>query len=154
MSKLLYNKPWILQRADPYVYRHTDGTYYFTASVPAYDGIVLRRSDTLAGLADAQETEVWHKHESGIMSCHIWAPELHYINGAWYIYYAGGDKDDIWQIRPYVLECKDADPITGTWTEKGKMGRLTMTFFPSRLFLWTAPCLRTRVNGIISGRKR
>ena len=42
MSELLYNKPWILQRADPYVYRHTDGTYYFTASVPAYDGIVLR----------------------------------------------------------------------------------------------------------------
>ena len=40
MGELLYNKPWILQRADPYVYRHTDGTYYFTASVPAYDGIV------------------------------------------------------------------------------------------------------------------
>ena len=134
MSKLLNNKPWILQRADPYVYRHTDGTYYFTASVPAYDGIVLRRSDTLAGLADAQETEVWHKHESGIMSCHIWAPELHYINGAWYIYYAGGDKDDIWQIRPYVLECNDADPITGTWTEKGKMGRADDDVFSFEAF--------------------
>ena len=121
MGELLYNKPWILQRADPYVYRHTDGTYYFTASVPAYDGIVLRKSDTLAGLADAPETEVWHKHESGIMSCHIWAPELHYINGAWYIYYAGGDKDDIWQIRPYVLECIEDDPLLGTWEEKGKM---------------------------------
>ena len=36
-----WNQPWILQRADPYVYRHTDGTYYFTASVPAYDRIVL-----------------------------------------------------------------------------------------------------------------
>lgn len=51
MSGLLYNKPWILQRADPYVYRHADGSYYFTASVPSYDGIVLRRADTLAGLA-------------------------------------------------------------------------------------------------------
>ena len=122
-KELLYNKPWIMQRADPYIYRHTDGTYYFTASVPAYDGIVLRKSDTLAGLAQAEETEVWHKHESGIMSCHIWAPELHYINGVWYLYYAGGDKDDIWAIRPYVLECKDEDPITGTWVEKGKMGR-------------------------------
>lgn len=122
-KELLYNKPWILQRADPYVYKHTDGTYYFTASVPAYDGIVLRKSDTLAGLAQAEETEVWHKHESGIMSCHIWAPELHYIDGVWYLYYAGGDKDDVWAIRPYVLECKDEDPITGTWVEKGKMGR-------------------------------
>lgn len=122
-KELLYNKPWILQRADPYVYRHTDGTYYFTASVPAYDGIVLRKSNTLAGLAEAPEVEVWHKHESGIMSCHIWAPELHYINGVWYLYYAGGDKDDIWAIRPYVLECVDEDPMTGTWVEKGKMGR-------------------------------
>ena len=122
-KELLYNKPWIMQRADPYIYRHTDGTYYFTASVPAYDGIVLRKSDTLAGLAQAEETEVWHKHESGIMSGHIWAPELHYINGGWYLYYAGGDKDDVWAIRPYVLECKDENPITGTWVEKGKMGR-------------------------------
>ena len=122
-KELLHNKPWILQRADPYVYRHTDGTYYFTASVPAYDGIVLRKSNTLAGLAEAPEVEVWHKHESGIMSCHIWAPELHYINGVWYLYYAGGDKDDIWAIRPYVLECVDEDPMTGTWVEKGKMGR-------------------------------
>lgn len=122
-KELLYNKPWIMQRADPYVYKHTDGTYYFTASVPAYDGIVLRKSDTLAGLAQAEETEVWHKHEAGIMSCHIWAPELHYINGVWYLYYAGGDKDDVWAIRPYVLECKDEDPIAGTWVEKGKMGR-------------------------------
>ena len=57
------------------------------------------------------------------MSCHVWAPELHYIDGAWYIYFAAGNKDDVWAIRPYVLECKDADPITGTWSEKGKMQR-------------------------------
>lgn len=119
----IYNKPWIMQRADPYVYRHTDGMYYFTASVPAYDGIVLRRAQTLEGLAHAPETEIWHKHEEGIESCHIWAPELHYIDGAWYLYFAGGDKDDIWAIRPYVLECMDEDPMTGTWVEKGKMQR-------------------------------
>lgn len=73
-TESIYNKPWIMQRADPYVYRHTDGTYYFTASIPAYDGIVLRRADSLKGLAEAPEKEIWHKHESGIMSCHIWAP--------------------------------------------------------------------------------
>ena len=122
-KRLTYNEPWILQRADPYVYRHTDGTYYFTASVPAYDGIVLRKSSSLSALPDAIETEVWHCHASGPMSKHIWAPELHYLDGTWYIYYAGGDIDDIWAIRPYVLECKDEDPITGTWKELGKMQR-------------------------------
>ena len=124
MSKeLRYNEPWILQRADPYVYRHTDGNYYFTASVPEYDRIVLRRSKNLAGLKDAEEVTVWEKHKEGIMSEHIWAPELHYLNGRWYIYYAGGDIDDVWAIRPYILECADQDPMTGNWVEKGKMTR-------------------------------
>lgn len=116
---LVYNEPWILQRADPYIYKHTDGIYYFTASVPKYDKIILRRADTLAGLQEAEEQEIWHCHESGIMSYHVWAPELHYIMGAWYIYFAAGERDDVWKIRPYVLECKDDDPVTGTWTEKG-----------------------------------
>lgn len=139
-----YNKPWILQRADPYVYRHTDGMYYFTASVPAYDGIVLRRSATLEGLAQAAETEIWHKHEDGIMSCHVWAPELHYIDGAWYIYFAAGNKDDVWAIRPYVLECKDADPITGTWTEKGKMQRADEDEFSFEAFSLDATVFENR----------
>ena len=34
-----YNKPLIEQRADPYVYKHTDGYYYFTGSVPQYFGV-------------------------------------------------------------------------------------------------------------------
>ena len=84
-----YNKPWIMRRADPYVYRHTDGSYYFTASLPEYDGIALRRADTLYGLKDAEEIRIWNKHTSGIMSFHIWAPELHYLDGKWYIYFAG-----------------------------------------------------------------
>ncbi len=117
----IYNKPWIMQRADPYIYLHSDGSYYFTASVPEYDRIVLRRSDTLLGLAQAEEKEIWHCHESGPQSKHIWAPELHYLFNAWYIYYAGGEKDDPWKIRPYVLECCDKDPMTGKWRELGKM---------------------------------
>ena len=90
-KEIKYNEPWILQRADPYVYRHTDGTYYFYCFRSAYDRIVLRKSSTLNGLKDAGETTVWVKHDTGIMSKHIWAPELHYLLGKWYIYYAGGD---------------------------------------------------------------
>lgn len=112
---------FVYQRADPYIYRHTNGIYYFTASVPAFDKIILRKSDTLKGLADAKEITIWEKHEKGIMSKNIWAPEIHFLGGKWYIYFAAGDVDDIWAIRPYVLECEDEDPFTGRWTEKGKM---------------------------------
>lgn len=116
-----YNKPFIVQRADPYVYKHEDGTYWFTASVPEYDRIVLRKSNTLDGLSEAEEVTVWKKHESGIMSIHIWAPEIHFINGKWFIYYAAGDKDDIWKIRPYVLMCEGEDPLKDGWKEMGML---------------------------------
>ena len=119
-TQQIYNKPWILQRADPYVL-FRDGWYYFTASVPAYDSIVLRRSRTLYGLKDAEEKVLWRKHESGPMSRHIWAPELHFLFGKWYIYFAGGKKEDIWCIRPYVLECSGPDPMEDAWVERGPM---------------------------------
>jgi GH43 family beta-xylosidase len=117
------NSPFIPQRADPYILHHTDGTYYFTASVPEYDRIILRRADTLAQLQTAEEVTIWKKHEQGIMSIHIWAPELHFLDGAWYMYFAAGDVNDIWAIRPYVLFCMDDDPIMGRWQEFGLVHR-------------------------------
>lgn len=118
-----YNKAFIEQHADPYVYRHDDGKYYFTASVPEYNRIALRCSDTLEGLKNAEEKTVWAAHEDGEMSCHIWAPELHFLFGKWYIYFAGGERNNVWKIRPFVLECTGNDPMTGEWVEKGKMQR-------------------------------
>jgi len=122
MTKYQVTNPLIEQRADPWIYKHSDGYYYFTASVPEYDRIILRKSKTIQGLATAEEKVIWRKRESGEMSAHIWAPEIHYIDGKWYIYYAaGGLGGNIWGIRPYVLECADEDPTTGTWVEKGMM---------------------------------
>lgn len=47
MMKTLYNNPIVRQRADPWVYKHTDGYYYFTGSVPGYQVIELRRAKSL-----------------------------------------------------------------------------------------------------------
>jgi GH43 family beta-xylosidase len=116
-----YPDPLVPNRADPYVLKHADGYYYFTGSVPEYDRLVLRRSRTVAGLSEAEETVIWTKHAAGEMGNHIWAPELHYIDGKWYIYFAAGTAEDKWAIRPYVLECADADPISGHWVEKGRI---------------------------------
>ena len=123
----LYADPFIKERADPYIVDGEDGFYYFTASYPAYgsvdkgyDRIILRRSNTVVGLSSAEEKTVWKAHSSGILSKHIWAPELHRIGGSWYIFFAAGSSDNIWAIRPYVLKC-DGDPYTGNWTECGQM---------------------------------
>ncbi len=125
-----FDNPIIAQRADPYViYNEDDGYYYFTSSWPAYmddehgyDRIVLRKSKTLEGLADAADHVIWQAHASGAQSRHIWAPEMHKIGGKWYIYYAANSDPGKWSIRPWVLECTDASDLTNpdAWAEKGR----------------------------------
>ncbi len=115
------NEPIVRQRADPFVYKHTDGYYYFTGSVPTYDAIEIRRSKTIDGLKNAEPVRVWEKHESGPMSRHIWAPEIHYLDGKWYVYFAASREDDIWKLRPYVLELQGQDPLKDEWKELGMM---------------------------------
>ncbi len=114
-------KPLILQRADPFIHRHTDGYYYFTASVPVYDGIEIRRSKTIAGLAEAETVMVWRKPDTGPLSDLIWAPEIHFNKGAWYVYFAAAPsreiKDDLFQHRMYAISCKEDNPLTGEWSE-------------------------------------
>ncbi len=127
-SEGTFPDPLIPQRADPWVWKHSDGYYYFTATVPAYDRIELRRSQTVAGLADATAKVIWRKHERGPMSWHIWAPEMHYIDGKWYIYFAAGRAESIWDIRIYVLENESANPLEGQWTEKGQLKTLWESF--------------------------
>ena len=124
----MYPNPFIPQRADPYIVKGPDGFYYFTASYPAfqnvdsgYDRIILRKSKTVIGLKDAEEKTIWYAHKKGNMAKHIWAPEFHFIGDKWYIFFAAGDSDNIWNIRPYVLQCKGSDPINALWEEKGKM---------------------------------
>lgn len=123
-----YINPLIIQRADPYIYKHTDGYYYFTASVPAYNLIEIRRAKTINGLAHAMPRTVWRKHDHGEMSQLIWAPEIHYINDKWYIYFAATDttaldKLGMFTHRMYCIACDSADPMVGeeVWHEKGQI---------------------------------
>ena len=120
--------PLIHQRADPHISRHPDGFYYFTATVPEYDRLELRRAPTIAGLATAAPQVIWRKHAAGPMGAHIWAPELHHIDGKWFIYFAAGDAEDVWKIRIYVLENPAANPLEGTWIERGQLRTHLDTF--------------------------
>lgn len=123
-----YINPLIIQRADPYIYKHTDGYYYFTASVPAYNLIEIRRAKTLNALAHATPRTIWRKHDSGEMSKLIWAPELHYIDNKWYVYFAATDTEELDDLgmfthRMYCIECDVQDPMEteDNWVEKGQV---------------------------------
>ncbi|MCW1381630.1 glycoside hydrolase family 43 protein [Novosphingobium sp. KCTC 2891] len=115
--------PLVRQRADAQVFRHEDGFYYLTGSVPEYDRLVLRRAKTLAGLSTAEERVLWRHQASGPMSGFLWAPELHLIDGRWIMYFAAGPSgggEDVFRIRTYAVVCDGADPMTGNWSVLGQ----------------------------------
>ncbi len=124
--------PLIEQRADPCIHRHRDGYYYMTASVPAYDGIELRRATTIAGLAEATPVMVWTKPETGPYSDLIWAPEIHFNHDAWYVYFAAAPsretRDGLFQHRMYAISTRAANPLEGKWTFEGRIDTGMDTF--------------------------
>lgn len=117
----LYKNPVVEQRADPFIYKHTDGYYYFTASVPEYDRIEVRRAKTIQALGSAVPSIAWKQYEKGPMSANIWAPEIYYMEGKWYIYFAAAREDAIFDHRMYVIENQSANPLEGEWVEKGQV---------------------------------
>lgn len=85
------------------------GTYYYSASQCGVADICIKHSRSLYGLARAPWIGVWSHTDGSAQNSHqIWAPELHYINGRWYIYYAADDGDNN-HHRLYVLEATRAE---------------------------------------------
>ena len=125
MKQSEFNNPIVFQRADPWMYKHSDGKYYFTASVPEYDRIEIRSAKNIQELGSAISTVIWRKHTTGPMSANIWAPEIHFSEGKWYIYFAAArtlaTSDGLFDHRIFVLENLSADPLTGEWVEKGQL---------------------------------
>ncbi len=126
------------QRADPYVLKE-DGNYYFTASYPVcgmtekerkvgYDRIILRRADSLAGLAKAKEETIWNQKDSKRLHRYVWAPELHKIGGSYYILFtASVEEDNVWGIRPHMLKCVGEDlmnPASWRTSDESNLYRL------------------------------
>jgi len=121
LKKNQFDNPLALQRADPFVTKADNGNYYFIATVPEYDRIEIRCSKTINGIKKAQPVVVWRKHATGEMGDHIWAPELHRIDGKWYIYFAAGSAENKWSIHKYALSNPSEDPTKGEWKEEGKI---------------------------------
>jgi GH43 family beta-xylosidase len=117
----VFANPVIRQRADPHVFLHSDGYYYFMATVPEYDRLELRRARTLHELATAPAKVIWRKRAAGSMGAHVWAPEIHFIDGKWYVYFSAGAAESVWEIRLYVLENPSPNPLDGEWAVKGQI---------------------------------
>lgn len=118
-NRLTFSNPIAEQAADPWVYRHTDGFYYFMCT--RGDRLELIRSSRLTTIADGDSRTVWRPEPGGRHSHHLWAPEIHFLNGCWYIYYTANDGggDDTRQVC--VLENVGPDPMEGEWRWRGAL---------------------------------
>lgn len=108
-------------KPDPHV-AQKDGYYYFMYT--RGNRLVITKTNSMSLLASAKETVVWSPPAGTDHSSHLWAPELHYLDGKWYIYFAANDGHDDTH-RMFVIENRNDDPTTGTWTFKGKISDKT-----------------------------
>jgi GH43 family beta-xylosidase len=101
--------PWVTQKDSVYYYLHTLG-----------NRIAIWKTKFMTRLSTAPVTTVFSPTAGASNSANVWAPELHLLDGKWYIYYTAGAGADATQ-RTWVLENSNADPNTGSWVDKGRI---------------------------------
>lgn len=116
-----FTNPILDYGPDPYSTYH-DGYYYYTHTMQ--DRLVLFKSKNLADLKNAEKKTIWIAPKNTNYSAEIWAPEFHFINGKWYVYFAA-DNGSNNTHRMYVLENKSKNPMEGEWIFKGKIAAKT-----------------------------
>lgn len=115
--------------ADPWLFSF-QGQYFLTYT--SGDRVELVAAPTLEGLRRATPTVLWWGHQGpSAYSQNLWAPELHRLDGVWYLYVTANDGspndpprhhrgDDRRQVC--VLSNPSADPRQGTWAWRGPLG--------------------------------
>ncbi len=102
--------PWVIYKNGYYYYTHTMGSK-----------LVIWRTKDVSKLGSAEQKTVWVPPAGKPYSKELWAPELHYLQGKWYMYFAADDGNNK-NHRMYVIENTSADPMQGEWTFKGQVG--------------------------------
>ena len=112
-----FKNPLLPSGADPWsIYK--DSFYYYMHTTQ--NNLSIWKAKDLSQLATAEKVTVWSAPATGAYSKDIWAPELHFLKGKWYIYFAADDGHNRTH-RLYVLENASKDPTQGTWTMKGQL---------------------------------
>ncbi len=112
-----FTNPLLPSGADPWcIYKN--GWYYYTNTTGR--NITIWKTKSIATLATAEKKVVWTPPGTGPYSKEIWAPEIHFLQGKWYVYFAADSGHNI-DHRLWVLENTSADPLQGEWIMKGKL---------------------------------
>jgi GH43 family beta-xylosidase len=112
-----FRNPLLSSGADPYSF-YKDGYYYYTHT--SVNRLVLWKTRDLTDLRTAVRKTIWTPPPNTMYSKNLWAPEIHFIDGKWYMYFAADDGHNK-NHRMYVLVNPNRDPMEGAWTFLGKV---------------------------------
>lgn len=101
----LVSNPIVTKGADPWVI--TDGDTFYYCYVRK-DTVFLKSVKLISELAHAKERSIWIPEKGTAYSKEVWAPELHFLDGRWYVYLAADDGKNE-NHRMYVLATKGAN---------------------------------------------
>ncbi|WP_216588995.1 family 43 glycosylhydrolase [Streptomyces brasiliscabiei] len=121
-----YTNPVKTQKgADPWL-EYYNGNYYLVTTTFT-NKLLMRKSPTLAGLATAPSVEIWSDTTAG-RNANIWAPEIHFLDGKWYLYYSAAQSGAACcdTQRTQVLESSGTDPL-GPYTHKNTLTGSNLT---------------------------
>ena len=113
-----FTNPLLASGADPFSF-YKNGYYYYTHTTGR--NITIWKTGSLANLATAEKKVIFTPPPGTMYSRDLWAPEIHFIKGSWYVYFAADDGHNR-NHRMYVLQNRSDDPMQGEWTLKGKVG--------------------------------
>ena len=102
--------------ADPWVIEH-GGIWFALLAVDRT--LQLRAASQLNELSMAEPVTIWRAPRTGPYSRNIWAPEMHRLDGRWYIYLAADDGKNK-NHRMWVFEAETANPF-GSWRTRGML---------------------------------
>jgi GH43 family beta-xylosidase len=112
-----FTNPLLPSGPDPWVIRQ-DSNYYYMNTLG--DHLAIYPTSKMSSLPLARSTTIWTPPTTGPYSKDIWAPELHYFGGKWFMYFAADDGTND-NHRIYALENDAADPLSANWVFKGKI---------------------------------
>ncbi len=101
--------------ADPWMVQH--GPHYYLCQSENDLGVSVWKSQRLSDRGRKQV--VWRAPQTGWNSRQVWAPELHRLDGRWYIYYAASDGENA-NHQMGVLGATTDDP-QGPYAELGTL---------------------------------